>query len=137
MLLRRIKGDDDDDDDDDDDYDDDGDDDDLTPSPAMAMMMMMTIISNGCTPLMLAVRRGGVDSVRQLVASMFLMETQVIINMMMTMIIKMQFMLIFKGSVPEYGLVLSVWYLFQKKLVQYGSNDYQIVELDQWKSTIH
>ena len=29
---------------------------------------------------MLAVRRGGVDSVRQLVASMYLMETQVIIT---------------------------------------------------------
>ena len=30
---------------------------------------------------MLAVRRGGVDSVRQLVASMFLMETQVTITL--------------------------------------------------------
>ena len=44
---------------------------------------------------MLAVRRGGVDSVRQLVASMFLMETQVIINTI-NMIIKMRFMTIFK-----------------------------------------
>ena len=32
---------------------------------------------------MLAVRRGGVDSVRQLVASMFLMETQVVDVVMM------------------------------------------------------
>ena len=30
---------------------------------------------------MLAVRRGGVDSVKQLVASMFLMETQVMMTM--------------------------------------------------------
>ena len=42
---------------------------------------------------MLAVRRGGVDSVRQLVASMFLMETQVIINTI-NMIVKMRFMTI-------------------------------------------
>ena len=44
---------------------------------------------------MLAVRRGGVDSVRQLVASMFLMETQVadvvvmVIMMMVVLVIVM------------------------------------------------
>ena len=38
---------------------------------------------------MLAVRRGGVDSVRQLVASMFLMETQVadVVGMVIVMVI--------------------------------------------------
>ena len=40
---------------------------------------------------MLAVRRGGVDSVRQLVASMFLMETQVadVVVMVIVMVIVM------------------------------------------------
>ena len=44
---------------------------------------------------MLAVRRGGVDSVRQLVASMFLMETQVadvgvmVIMMMVVLVMTM------------------------------------------------
>lgn len=46
----------------------------LLAQPGMASLDVLD--SNGCTPLMLAVRRGGVDSVRQLVASMFLIETQ-------------------------------------------------------------
>jgi len=53
----------------------------LLAQPGMASLDVLD--SNGCTPLMLAVRRGGVDSVRQLVASMFLIETQVIIETIM------------------------------------------------------
>ena len=59
---------------------------------------------------MLAVRRGGVDSVRQLVASMFLMETQVIINTI-NMIIKMRFMMILgmvAKNVPKCGLLYDI-----------------------------
>ena len=49
---------------------------------------------------MLAVRRGGVDSVRQLVASMFLMETQVadvvivVLVIVMVMVIMMMVVLV-------------------------------------------
>ena len=41
---------------------------------------------------MLAVRRGGVDSVRQLVASMFLMETQVADVVLMVIVLVMVIM---------------------------------------------
>ena len=63
---------------------------------------------------MLAVRRGGVDSVRQLVASMFLMETQVIINTI-SMMIKMH------QSVAFYDITLRppvVSYFVHNKLVK-------------------
>ena len=46
---------------------------------------------------MLAVRRGGVDSVRQLVASMFLMETQVadvVVIMMMVVLVMLMTMIV-------------------------------------------
>ena len=48
---------------------------------------------------MLAVRRGGVDSVRQLVASMFLMETQVadlvvMVIMMMVVLVMLMTMIV-------------------------------------------
>ena len=43
---------------------------------------------------MLAVRRGGVDSVRQLVASMFLMETQVADVVVMVIVMVMVSMMI-------------------------------------------
>ena len=48
---------------------------------------------------MLAVRRGGVDSVRQLVASMFLMETQVVdvvvmVIMMMVVLVTVMTMIV-------------------------------------------
>merc|ERR1712222_24482 len=54
----------------------------LLAQPGMASLDVLD--SNGCTPLMLAVRRGGVDSERQVVietimmirANMFLMNTQ-------------------------------------------------------------
>ena len=42
---------------------------------------------------MLAVRRGGVDSVRQLVASMFLMETQVADVVLMVIVLVMVIMM--------------------------------------------
>ena len=46
---------------------------------------------------MLAVRRGGVDSVRQLVASMFLMETQVadvVVMVIMMMVVLVMTMIV-------------------------------------------
>ena len=50
---------------------------------------------------MLAVRRGGVDSVRQLVASMFLMETQVadvvLIMMIVVLVIVMVMVIMMMG----------------------------------------
>ena len=48
---------------------------------------------------MLAVRRGGVDSVRQLVASMFLMETQVadVVVIMMIVVIVMVMVVMMMG----------------------------------------